>query len=203
MAFAVVSFLVLGACASRAPLTEADKADEKLRQWTAKVEVFDRKQDRKHTVDMDFLARGEDRLRIDVSANFAVPLAAAVMKDGEMTCLLPREKKFYQGPATRAALTRTLMVPLDPTWISAVLRDRDLKGWACVRDTLGLLQTCENSVESRRVTWSDRNGDYKKVVIQDPRFEFELKLKEVSTKVQDLSKAFTLKVPDGYESVKP
>jgi outer membrane biogenesis lipoprotein LolB len=202
-ALRILAVLVLGGCASRAPLTETEKADENLRQWTSKVEVFDRKQDRKHSIEMDFLARGEDRLRIDVSANFAVPLAAAVMKDGEMTCLLPREKRFYQGASNRAALTRALKVPLDPMWISAVLRDRELKGWTCVRDAQGLPQSCENLAESRKVTWSERKGDYKKVLITDPRFEFDFKLKEVPTKVQDMNKAFTLKVPDGYESVKP
>lgn len=197
--------MTLAGCASRAPLSERESADESLRQWTSKVEVFDRRQDRKHTIEMDFLALGRERLRIDVNANFAVVLAAAVVNDGEMTAILPRDKKYYKGSASRAALARSLRVPLDPAWISALLRDQELRGegWSCARDDRGQLQECVQAGESRKVTWSERSGDYKRVFVTDPRFEFEFKLKEVPTKVQDVNKAFTLNVPANYESVKP
>ncbi len=197
--------LTIMGCASRAPLSEQEKTDENLRQWTSKVEVFDRRQDRKHTIEMDFLAMGRERLRIDVNANFAVVLAAAVVNDGEMTAILPRDKKYYKGSANRAALARSLRMPLDPAWISALLRDQELRGdgWSCTRDGGGLLVECTQAAESRKVTWSDRSGDFKKVSISDPRYDFEFRLKEVPTKVQDVNKAFTLNVPPNYESVKP
>lgn len=197
--------LMMMGCASRTPLTEQEKTDDVLRQWTAKVDVFDRKVDRKHSIEMDFLALGQERLRIDINANFAVVLAAAVVNSGEMTAILPRDKKYYRGPANRSAMAKSLRVPIDPAWISALLRDQELRGdgWKCARDGTGHLQECVQAGESRKVTWSDRSGDYKKVFISDPRFEFEFKLKEVPTKVQDVEKAFTLNVPTSYESVKP
>lgn len=205
-----MSTLIAAGCASSpmrsdtGAITESE-TEPSLRQWTSKVEVFDRRKDRKHSIEMDFLALGRERLRIDVNANFAVALAAAVVNDGQMTAILPRDRKYYKGSASRAALARSLRVPLDPAWISAVLRDQELvgEGWSCHKDPAGLPAECVQAGESRKVTWANRSGDSKKVLIQDPRFEFEFKVKEIPTKVQDVEKAFTLNVPDSYESVKP
>lgn len=197
--------LLLLSCATKPLIPESQKTDTSLRQWTSKVEVFDRKKDRKQTVDMDFLSMGHQKLRIDVNANFAVGLAAIVVDEGQMTYLLPRQKKYYQGSANPQAMMSVLRVPMDVRWVTSVLRDQQIQGtgWTCQNDPQGLPQECLNPNQQRSVVWSDRRGDSKKVKVSDPEFEFMFKLNEVPTKVQDVNKAFSLNIPTGYVSVKP
>lgn len=196
----LIASLLVTACAHHAPVPETAKTDDQIRQWVAKAELFDKRKDRKHSVDMDILAVGEQRLRLEVTGTMAVTLAVAVMNGNELTCLLPREKKYYQGPATAAALAKTIRVPFDPKWISAMVRDKEIQGasWSCEKDEKALPKKCESLQSSRSVIWSERRDDSKKVVIADPNYEISLKLNEVPTKVQDQGKAFSLNVPSSY-----
>lgn len=195
-------FMAVMGCVTRAPVPESAKTDNSLRQWVAKAEFFDKAKDRKHTLDMDFLALGQQKLRLDVSGSFAVSLAAAVMSGDQMTCLLPRQKRFYQGTASEAALRTAMQIPLDPHWILMGLKDQELKNWKCEKGGDGQVQRCVENTGATTVTWSERSQDYKKVLIQSAKYELELKLREVQTKVQDIDKAFTIKIPSDYTAIK-
>lgn len=192
---------VLG-CASQ-PVSPGSSPKNGLRQWEGKAQLFDRAKDRKHTVDMDLLAEGQKRLRLDVAGSFAVSVAAAVVNGDQMTCLLPRQKRFYQGPASAEALSAALQAPLDPQILYSVLWDEKIRapGWSCEMAGSHLPQQCENPKTSQKVIWAKRADNRKKVSIIDPRFEVELSLNEIQPKVQDLDRAFTLNIPPDYKAI--
>lgn len=206
----ILSALTLAGCASRQIDHKVEnevvtKDDKVIRQFTGRAEVLNRQDGRIHTVDMDFIAQGRTGLRLDVIGTFATPVAAVVLQDSQLTCLLPRQKRFYQGPANPDALASVIGVRLEPELFFNLLFDEtplSKNGWSCKTGADKKVESCENLRTGQKLEWSDRQQGRRKLVISDKRFQVTMKVGQVPTKVLDGAQVFSLAIPKGYTSLK-
>jgi len=211
---AASSILLLTSCATRPTLEHSadekvSSSDQNIRQFSAKAEVLDRQSGRIHTVDLDFITKGRNSLRLDVTGTFATPVAAVVLAEQRLTCLLPRQKKYYQGPATPHALASVIGVRLDPEVFFNILFNEDpsrAAGWVCKKDSSNILESCDNPKTGQNLAWVDRQHARRKVVVGDDRFQVSMGFSQVPTKVQENAGngvgVFSLTIPKGYTSLK-
>lgn len=189
--------LFLAGCASQpvGPLSTSS-----VNQWESKAQIVDRETQKSHNVSVDFVTAGEKRLRMQVTGTFATPLAVAVLNQEKLTYVLPRQKRFYEGVATPKSLKPLLNMDLEPSQIFRILYDEPLQGsaWRCQKNSQGLVAGCENTLTHTKVAWMSRDGEKKTVVVSGPRYDVQLRLERVPTKVRDAGRVFSLNVPAGF-----
>lgn len=191
-------FLFLG-CATQ-PIGQLSHTG--VNQWESRVQILDRETRKTHNVAVDFVASGDQHLRMQVTGTFATPLAVAVLNQEKLTYVLPRQKKYYSGAATVETLRPLLNMSLEPAQIFRILYDEPMVGrdWRCQKNPDGQTAGCENLQTHTKVAWLSRAGDKKTVVVSGPRFDVQLRLERVPTKVQDKARIFSLNIPSGFRN---
>lgn len=165
-------------------------------QWHTKAQIRNLKSSQSQVVDIDFVATRASQLRAEVSATLGVSLATLTIADDQVAYAIHNSKKFYSGKISDRALLPLLQVPLSPSLLFNVLFDQRVSasGWQCQIDQKGLPVRCESS--SLKISWSERNGENKRVAIATPDFEVVVLVKsfepELPTKVQSEPHFFTL-----------
>lgn len=191
--------LVLCGCATRPPAPQLAETDG-LNQWESTVQVLDRNTKKSQSLTVDFVAFGRDQLRMEVTGTFSTPVALAVLNREKLTYILPRQKRYYQGAAKPDSLRQLLRFEIEPEQIFRMLYDEPFAGgaWICERTVAGLTESCENANSRVRIAWLRRDGAKRDVKISGPRFEVNLNMERIATKVQNGPRLFTVKIPAGY-----
>lgn len=177
-----------------------EESPDGVSQWESKARIIDRQSKKSRSVSVDFVVSGKERLRMNVTGAFSIPVAAAVLDGDQLTYILPRQKRYYQGVASARALRPLLRLNMEPEQLFQILRDEPLlgKSWRCRREKT--LMNCENSLERTRVKWLSAEKSRRKVLFSGPRYDVHLQLERVPTKVQDEAKVFSLNVPAGFHN---
>lgn len=194
-----VLILMIAACATK-PVDYQSGDAEPVRQWQSKTLLIDKLKSKSHNLSVDFVADRKERLRMDVMGTFATPVAAMVLDNGNMTYILPQQKKFFQGEAKGNTLASVLKVGIEPKVIYNLLYDEPIVGWTCRKLPSGLIAGCESPADKVKVDWIERTGTSRKIRITNVHYEITMTLNRVPTKVQQPDRVFTLNIPSGYKN---
>lgn len=198
--FVGLGIMVSTGC-STAPIIE-DNSPTGIAQWESKAQITNRETLKSNSVSVDFVASGRNRLRMEVSGTFATTLAVAVLDRDQLTYVLPRQKRYYQGQATKSSLRPIMNLELEPEQIFRILYDEPMQGrdWSCLKNAEGQTASCANAENQMKISWLRRERNKKDIQITGPKFDVTLNLERVPTKVQDSAKVFTLNIPTGFRN---
>ncbi len=198
--FASLGILTATGCTT-APIVE-DGSPTAVTQWESRAQITDRETQKSQSVSMDFVAAGRTRLRMEVSGAFATTVAVAVLDRDRLTYLLPRQKRYFHGLASSRSLRPVFHFDLEPEQIYRILYDEPMQGgaWTCLKTAEGLTASCENLESRMKISWLRREKYKKAIQIVGPKFDVQLNLERVPTKVQDTAKVFTLNIPQGFQN---
>jgi hypothetical protein len=196
--FLILSMLsiVIFGCASRqtVPFDQSKKEG----QWEAKAQVRDLQKGVTRTVSLDILSVRNQALRMEVSGNMGVHVASFLLQGGDVSYAIHPQKTFFSGPVSEKSLRRLLNADIDPRWLYAIFFDEPLRGWECAGQPV---EKCRRS-DGTEVTWSERQGEKKRVTIQNSQYELQILVKDFATKVLSPERAFTLNSPETYRRYK-
>ena len=179
--------------------------------WSAKAQVTDLSNGKTQQVSLEIIAVWPQKLRIDATAMLGIHVAVLAVDQGHFQLILPREKKYYEGPNSEKALQNFFKIAINPEWLIRSTFDQDIKGpdWTCQNlpadDEAGRGRVCKNSQTHISVTWKDKRGDQKRVIWANSTHEVQIVYKSYSewdaTKVQEdgnEASPFKLAVPEGF-----
>jgi hypothetical protein len=194
------SFLLAG-CATGPGLK---LAGVKEGQWHGKALIKDKEQSRSYIVNLSFNAVRDERARMDVTSTLGTGVASLVVDNKEVRYVLLDSKRFYFGRPQPDVMRPILAMPFDPRWLHNLLFEEPLpeKTWTCTRDSAGDLLNCRDEATQTEVTWSDRRGDHKTVLIEHPKASVQIKITSFKPKVEDRKNLFVLEAPEGFQKLR-
>lgn len=189
---------ILNGCASR-PL-KMDAVDEG--HWKAKALIKDKEQSRSYIVHLNFnLVRGS-RTRMDVTSALNTGVASLVTDAKEVRYIMFDSKRFYYGRPQADVMRPILSIPIDPRWIENMLLDEPIadKSWTCTGSS-GLVEECRDGVTGLKLTWTQRVGSKKTIVIDHAKASVQINVHTFKPKVEDRKNLFVLEAPEGYQKL--
>lgn len=202
--FISIAALVLTSCATKPRGSQVcSEGSESYgvnqgQSWSAKMQVEKLSTQKKQRVNLEVLGRDPESLRVDVTGTFGVVGGVGALDRGQMTLLLPRQKKAYQGMVSEKSLLPILNVALDPRILLPVFQGRPIPNWEC--NDSHQLKECK--LPPYRVETTEKTLEQRKIQIEGPDFVALLVIQDPATKVQAEDKDFRLEIPEGYSSYK-
>jgi len=194
-------------CSSAPVATTSRRSGE----WSARAQITELSSGKSQQANLEIISVWPQKLRIEATAILGITVAVLTVDQGRFQLILPREKKYYEGPNSEKALQNLFKVPINPEWLIRTTFDQDIKGpdWICLTqsgdDEKSRSRVCRNEQTKVSVTWKDKQGDQKRVIWTNPTHEVQIVYKSYSdwdaTKVQDngnQSTPFKLTIPEGF-----
>ncbi|MEQ1875839.1 MAG: DUF4292 domain-containing protein [Bdellovibrionia bacterium] len=173
-------------------------------RWKARTLIKDLVKQKSHILYAEILAQKPQNLRVDVTTSLGIHLARMTLNEEQLSYILTREKKFFSGPATPAALKPVMGMALDPKLLVSVLFETQPteEGWDCKRDKDDLLQTC-TSEKGVELSWTERSKERRTITVKSDKGHLQLELSGYQSNVQVPAESFAIKAPPGFKSVAP
>lgn len=202
MALLLLALIFVG-CAST-ELRESKDLDRPLGQWEAKAQIKDLKTGKAQQVSLDIISSWPDSLRMEVSGTLGVSIATLVLKDSRVSYSLNQQKKYFAGEASEKSLRPMFAIDVHPAWLMNICFDKPIvgNGWKCEMDPSGNPVKCERPEGNTVLSWSDRDGEKKRVTVKGQEYEVQVLFKSHSTKVQWKKGLLELNPPDGFRRYK-
>lgn len=196
----VLSFLLAG-CAT-GPAVKLDTVSQG--NWRAKALVKDKDQGRSYIVNLNFNAQKHEQARMDVTSTLGTGVASLLVDPREVRYVLFDSKRFYFGTPQADVMRPILSIPFNPRWLMNLLFEEPIpdKGWACTKDGGGKLAECTDLNTNTKVTWSNRQGEKKTVLIDHPKASVQINVNSFKPKVEDRKNLFVLEAPEGYQKLR-
>lgn len=197
---AAISIWALAGCAS-APMKFADVNDA---NWKAKALIKDKEQSKSYIVNLNFNLKKNENTRMDVTTTLGGGVASLVADNKEVRYVLVDSKRFYYGSPQPGVMRPILAVPFDPRWLQNILFELPLseKTWTCTKDGNGWLQECQDSATGVKITWSQRQGVKKTILIDHAKATVQINVQSFKPKVEERNNLFTLEAPQGFEKLR-
>ena len=188
-------------CATKPVAFNAEKREG---QWEAKAQIKNLSNGKTNTVSLDVASQKDEALRMEVTGAMGVSVASFLLKGSDVAYEIHTQKRHVSGPASDRALQPLLQVSVDPRWLYSVFFDEPLtaKDWTCEKGPDQLVASCERAGEPMKIQWLERQGERKRVIISNAKFELQVLVKNFETKVQSPEKAFTLESHPNYKRYK-
>lgn len=189
---------MVGACATAPHRFDQENSG----RWKARTLIKDLSKKKSHILYAEILAQRPGSLRVDVTTSLGIHLARVVLNEESLSYILTRERKYFNGPATAAALKPVLGMPLDPKLLVDMLFDQPPtgEGWTCQRDKKDYLQSCVSST-GVEVIWSERSLERRTVAVKSARAQLQLELTGFQSKVEVTPDTFVLAAPKGFKPI--
>jgi hypothetical protein len=173
-------------------------------QWEAKAQIKNLENGKTNTVSLDVVSQKDEALRMEVTGTMGVSVASFLLKGSDVAYEIHAQKRHISGPASEKALQPLLNISVDPRWLYSVFFDEPVtaKDWTCEMGPDQLVGSCERSVEPVKIQWLDRQGERKRVIISNAKFELQVLVKNFETKVQSPERAFRLESNRNYKRYK-
>lgn len=199
MGSAAIIFVYVG-CAS-APVKYADFGEG---NWRAKALIKDKEQSKSYIVNLNLNLKKDAGTRMDVTTTLGGGVASLVADGKEVRYVLIDSKRFYFGSPQPGVMRPILAVPFDPRWLQNILFETPLseKSWTCSKDSQGFLQDCVDSVTGVKITWSQRQGPKKTILIEHPKASVQINVQSFKPKVEEREGLFTLEAPAGFQKLR-
>lgn len=175
--------------------------DSREGAWTAKTLVKDIKRGKSNTVEIEFVARRPDRLRMEVTTMMGFHVASLVLSEGNAAYAITREKRYVRGPAEPVVMKSLINIALDPKAIVDLLFDRTLdpREWECKTDVNRLPELCTSRDGDLKIVWSERTNEKRLIEIRAANAEVTMSLVASRPKVQISDALFELPKPEGFK----
>mgnify|MGYP001479776232 CR=1 FL=1 len=172
-------------------------------QWRAKALVKDLEEARSYIVNLNINLVRNQRARMDVSTALGTGVASLVVDEREVRYILADSKRFYIGAAQANVMRPILSIPFDPRWLNNILLEEPIQesGWTCARDSAGFLKQCQEARMGLKVTWSERHGEKKTVLLEHSKASVQIKVQSFKPKVEERKNLFVLEPPEGYKKL--
>lgn len=169
-------------------------------QWRGKALIKDLKDKKSYIVVLNMNAQRDSRVRMDVLSTLGTGVASLVADQKEVRYVLFPEKKFFIGQNKSDAMKPILMIPFDPRWLHNILFETPFldKSWSCTMDAGGLLKDCADTVTGLKVSWSNRSGEKRTVLLEHPLASVQINIATFKPKVEERKALFQLDPPSGY-----
>ncbi len=192
-------FLMLSACQTTPKSFEGVNEGH----WRAKALIKDVEQSRSYIVNLNLNAVRGEQARMDVTSTLGTGVASLLVDQKEVRYVLFDSKRFYYGTPQAEVMRPILAIPFDPRWLHNILFETPIaqKSWTCTKDG-ALLKECRDSVTGVKVTWSDREGEKKKVLIEHAKATVQINVSAFKPKVEDRKNLFVLEAPNGYQKLR-
>lgn len=151
-------------------------------------------------VTLDVLAQQPQPMRVEVTTSLGISLASIVVKENEIEYVLPKQKRYYQGPVSDAALFPVLKIKVDPKVLAAALFEASYPDWQCMAEA-GVIANC-STPDGLQIKWEREGQLMKTVFINSPAFDVQIQVKSFTAKPEFPSSALALKIPDTYKKYK-
>jgi hypothetical protein len=172
--------------------------------WRSRALIKDLEQSKSYIVNLNISAVRDQRARMDVVSTLGTGVASLLVDQKEVRYVLLDSKRFYYGNPQPNVMRPILSIPFDPRWLHNILFDEALpdKTWTCVRDGSGLLKECKDAGLNLKITWSNRKGDKKTILIEHPKATVQINVQSFKPKVEDRKNLFQLEAPAGYQKLR-
>jgi hypothetical protein len=172
--------------------------------WRARALIKDLEQSKSYIVNLNINAVRDQRVRMDVTSTLGTGVASMLVDQKDVRYVLLDSKRFYYGNSQPDVMRPILSIPFDPRWLHNILFDETLpeKSWTCVRDGSGLLKECKDSILNLKISWSNRKGEKKTILIEHPKATVQINVQSFKPKVEDRKNLFQLEAPAGYQKLR-
>jgi hypothetical protein len=172
--------------------------------WDSKVLIKDLKRQKTFIVYMHANAIFNENLRVDLVSTLGTQVASIVLNGKNLTYLVVPQKRYFTGESDPESLRAVTSIPLDARWFYNVLFDRPLTGeeWECTKNKEGLVEVCQNSQLRLQITWKDRSGPRKIVLIEHERGSLQINFQSFSPQIDQRDNLFSLAIPPDYARLK-
>lgn len=189
------ALMFLQACTSK-PVQQA----QALQSFSTQAYYQDKKTGRSQQLNLEVVAKKNQKLRMDAKVILGIHIATAVMTNDRLQVLVHPEKKYYEGAANPRSLQKTLGIPLYPLIFHAMLYRQAFKGsgWSCDAKN-GKVQSCKQRPSGMTIAWEDQE-DALMVVANSNNFNLQWKILPPEN-VEEKPNYFEIKVPDSYSKL--
>ncbi|MCB0351394.1 MAG: hypothetical protein KDD38_09440 [Bdellovibrionales bacterium] len=169
--------------------------------WQGKVLIHDIKKAKRGIVNLKVQAIDGQKLRMDVTSPVGSHIASVLLDGNELQYLNVSSKTLTTTKSNREALRELLKVPIEPQALYNVFFDHPMedKNWSCETEPNGFLKSCKDLKSGVKIEWVSREGAKRTIDIQHPTASIQMNLYSFESKIDDLNKAFTLKVPSSFK----
>lgn len=112
---------------------------------------------------------------MEVTSTIGQHLASFAMNEKNLSWTISKEKKWFKGMVNAENVRPVLGYAIDPRVIHNILFDEPIhqKDWSCTTDESGAVADCIG-LGNMKVSWTDREGKRRSVLIQHPNYEIQL-----------------------------
>lgn len=169
----------------------------------AKAQLKDLRKGNVHYIDIDILAQRDQRLRMDMRATLGVLVASIAIQGEEISYLVPHKKALYTGVVSERSFKPLGSMQIHPKVFYSLVFDEPMKfgDWLCQKDAQGRPLSCESKSLNSKVEWQDRSSGQLKIFISSLTFEMTWILKSAEEDRTLTASDFSLKKPEGFNSV--
>lgn len=173
-------------------------------RWQGKALIKDVEQGRSYIVYLNVNAVRNQRIRMDVTSTLGTGVATILSEPNEVRYILFDSKRFYYGQPQPNVMRPVLAMPFDPRWFQNLLFDEPIegKGWICKNDGSGRPDNCRDAVSNTQITWSNRAGEKKTVLIEHPKATVQINFQSFQAKVEDRKNLFVLEAPPAFQKLR-
>jgi hypothetical protein len=169
-------------------------------QWKARTVIKDLKAKKTHIVRMDVVAQRPNQLRVDFTGSLGIYLGALAMNEKEFKVVIVNQKTVYRGRSELVNLPQEIPLSVSPMQLLNIFFEDEPKdsSWNCSRDKNGLLVQCDGRDNDLKISWSQRQGARRRIVILGFQKEIQLDISGVESIDKPTPQAFQLPTPQGY-----
>lgn len=141
---------------------------------------------------------------MDVTTTLGTGVASLLVDNREVRYVLFDSKRFYYGTPQVGVMRPILAIPFDPRWLQNILFDTPIpeKSWTCSEDSSHLLKECADAVTGIKITWLNRSGSKKTVLIEHSKASVQINVQSFKPKVEDRKNLFSLEAPEGFQKLR-
>lgn len=203
VAFLLKSSLLLSAVLFQTSCATGPKRFDSYQEgrWQAKTLIQDLKQNKSYVVYIDVNAIRPDRVRLDVETSLGIHVASLNYNRDKVQVIVPDQRKYYHGKASKKAFSKLIPLEVDPKWLSAILFDEDLKkyDWTCEYEKSGLAKKCET--KGLTAEWLKREGGVRVVSLESKSAKIQMQLKNFRESAKQ-AEFYEIPKPTGFTSIK-
>ena len=180
--------------------TEDVPAPSVIGQWEAKAMIKSHQTGDASIVSLDVMAQQPQPMRVDVTTSLGISLASIVIKDDQIEYVLPKQKKYYQGPVSEGSLQPILKIKVDPKILAAAFFETSYPQWNCAAEG-GALMNCATP-DGVQIKWIREPQSPKTVFVTSPDFDVQIQVKSFAAKNEIPASALVLKIPENFKKYK-
>ena len=158
--------------------------------FSGKMRLTDINEQKSFIFNLDAFAKKPSLLRLEITTPTDFHIASLVLKDNQVTLLVPSKKIYRQSAPNTQVFTDIIPLTINPLWIIPILFEQFQPNWLCDFDQKGYINTCK--VESFTIMWTKRMGHKKTLKIVSEMFEVTIYIQEFKPYLPSDPQLFTL-----------